>query len=216
VRTSAIAEKYSLPEARISGRGAHHTRLGEGVKKHVGLYGILTPGLPLCEALNIGYWRFLSEIGRFIEQKEATRSTWHAYCSFVFDKEGLCKDSRKTEVSKISNIVDFLEAGMKAESLRQQAITNNVANMQTPGYRRIDVNFEQLLTKAMDSRGAAELDKITPQIYQPQQTPVGANGNDVNLEGEVGEMVKNTLRHKAYVRLLNKKYLQMEAAINVR
>jgi flagellar basal-body rod protein FlgB len=128
----------------------------------------------------------------------------------------LYKDSRKTEVSKISNIVDFLEAGMKAESLRQQAITNNVANMQTPGYRRIDVNFEQLLVKAMDSRGAAELDKITPQIYQPQQTPVGANGNDVNLEGEVGEMVKNTLRHKAYVRLLNKKYLQMEAAINVR
>ena len=111
-----------------------------------------------------------------MEQKEAAGSIWHAYCSFPFDKEGLCKDSRKTEVSKISNIVDFLEAGMKAESLRQQAITNNVANMQTPGYRRIDVNFEQVLTKAMDSRGAAELDKITPQIYQPQQTPVGATG----------------------------------------
>ena len=119
-------------------------------------------------------------------------------------------------MSKISNIVDFLEAGMKAESLRQQAITNNVANMQTPGYRRLDVNFEQLLAKAMDSRGAAELGKATPQIYQPQQTPVDANGNDVNLEAEVGEMVKNTLRHKAYVRLLNKRYLQMEAAINVR
>ena len=53
-------------------------------------------------------------------------------------------------------------------------------------------------------------------IYHPKQTPVKSNGNDVNLESEVGEMVKNTLRHKAYIRLLNKKYHQMELAINVK
>ena len=96
VWASAIAEKYALPVARISGRGARHTPPGKGVKKHIGLYGILTPGLSPREASNIGFGRFLSEIGRFIEQKEATGSTWHAYCSFPFGKEGLCKDSRKT------------------------------------------------------------------------------------------------------------------------
>jgi len=119
-------------------------------------------------------------------------------------------------VSRTSNIVDFLEAGIKAESLRQKAIANNVANLQTAGYRRIDIKFEQLLAKALDSHGAADLDAIRPLIYQPRQTPVKSNGNDVNLETEVGEMVKNTLRHKLFVRLLNKKYLAMEAAINVR
>jgi len=120
------------------------------------------------------------------------------------------------QVSKVSNIVDFLEAGIRAEGLRQKAITNNVANLNTPGYRRVDVRFEQLLAKAMDSRGAADLDQITPELYRPMQTPVKSDGNDVNLEAEVGEMVKNTLRHRAYVRLLNKRYQQMQAAINVK
>ncbi len=119
-------------------------------------------------------------------------------------------------MSKISSIMDFLEAGIRAESLRQKAIANNIANLETPGYRRIDVEFKELLVKALDSSGEAELSQIEPKIYQPNTTPVRSNGNDVNLETEVGEMVKNTLRHKAYVRLLNKKYNQMELAINIK
>ncbi len=119
-------------------------------------------------------------------------------------------------MSKISSIMDFLEAGIRAESLRQKAIANNIANLETPGYRRIDVEFKELLAKALDSSGEAELSQIEPKVYQPNTTPVNSNGNDVNLETEVGEMVKNTLRHKAYVRLLNKKYNQMELAINIK
>ena len=119
-------------------------------------------------------------------------------------------------MSEISSIVDFLEAGIKAEGLRQRAITNNVANLQTPGYRRVDVRFEQLLANALDSNGAADLDEIEPDVNQPRQTPVKSNGNDVSLETEVGEMVKNTLRHRAYVGLLKKNYQQIETAINVR
>jgi flagellar basal-body rod protein FlgB len=131
-------------------------------------------------------------------------------------KRFLQRQYGKIAVSKISSIVDFLEAGIKAEGLRQKAITNNVANLQTPGYRRIDVRFEQLLAKALDSNGAADLDEIEPDVYQPRQTPVNSNGNDVSLETEVGEMVKNTLRHRAYVGLLKKNYQQIETAINVR
>ena len=119
-------------------------------------------------------------------------------------------------MSEISSIVDFLEAGIKAESLRQKTIANNVANLQTPGYRRIDVKFEQLLAKALDSNGAADLDDVMPQIYQPMQTPVKSNGNDVSLETEVGQMIKNSLRHKLFVRLLQRKYLGMQAAINTK
>ena len=45
---------------------------------------------------------------------------------------------------KTNNIVDVVEAGIKAESLRQKTIANNVANLQTPGYRRVDVKFKEL------------------------------------------------------------------------
>jgi len=117
---------------------------------------------------------------------------------------------------KTSNISDLLEAGIKAESLRQKAIASNIANIETPGYRRIDVRFEELLVKAVDTSGAVDLREIEPQLYQPKQGPIKPNGNDVNLEAEVGELVKNSLRHKAYIRLLNKKYHQIELAMSTK
>jgi flagellar basal-body rod protein FlgB len=119
-------------------------------------------------------------------------------------------------MSKAENIVDVINAGIKAETLRQKAIANNIANLETPGYRRIDVKFEELLAKCLRSSGEFDLNEVQPEIYRPKQTPVKSNGNDVNLEAEIGEMIKNTLRHKAYIRLLNKKYNQIELAMNVK
>lgn len=119
-------------------------------------------------------------------------------------------------MSKINNIFDIIEAGMKSESFRQKAIANNVANLQTPGYRRIDVRFQELLADALDSSGSVDVRDIEMQFYQPKNTSVNSNGNDVSLEVEVGEMIKNTLRSKAYIRILKKKYQQIELAMNVR
>jgi len=51
----------------------------------------------------------------------------------------------------VTGITDLLEAGIKAEGLRQKAIAGNMANLETPGYRRIDVKFEELLAKVLDS-----------------------------------------------------------------
>ena len=119
-------------------------------------------------------------------------------------------------MAEAGSIVDLLEAGIRAEALRQKTIASNIANLETPGYRRVDVKFEELLDKALDSTGMADLSEIEPQLHQPKQTPVKSNGNDVSLETEVGQMVKNTLRHKAYVRVLNKKYRQIELALNTK
>ena len=117
-------------------------------------------------------------------------------------------------MSKAENIVDLINAGIKAETLRQKAIANNIANLETPGYRRIDVRFEELLAKCLRSSEEFDLSEIETEIYQPKQTPVKSNGNDVNLEAEIGQMIKDTLRHKAYIRLLSKKYNQIDLAIN--
>ena len=119
-------------------------------------------------------------------------------------------------MSKTGNIIDFLEAGLRAEGLRQKAIASNIANMQTPGYRSVGVKFEHILAEALDSNGSVKLSEIEAQIHQPRTTPVKSNGNDVNLEVEIGKMVKNSLRHTAYVRMISKKYQQMDLAINVK
>lgn len=121
-----------------------------------------------------------------------------------------------TKMSKPESIAELLQAGIRAEGLRQKVIANNIANLQTPGYRRLDVKFRELLAKALASGGELKVSEIEPQVYEPRRTPVKSNGNDVNLEVEVGAMVKNSLRHKAYIRLLTKRYKQIEAAMEMR
>lgn len=113
------------------------------------------------------------------------------------------------------DIVKLLETGIKAEGLRQETIASNMANLETPGYRRLDVKFEDLLAKAVRSSDGLDSQKIEPEVYQPLNTPVRSNGNDVNLETEIGEMLKNSLRHTTYVRLLRRKFAQMETAMGV-
>lgn len=119
-------------------------------------------------------------------------------------------------MSSSNGITDLLNAGIKAENLRQKTIANNIANLETPEYRRIDVKFEELLEKSLNSSGPVDLEEIEPVIYRPLSTPVKLNGNDVNLESEVGRLVKNSLRHTAYIRLLTKKYKQIQMAIDVK
>ena len=119
-------------------------------------------------------------------------------------------------MSKTENIVNLIDAGIKAETLRQKAIANNIANLETPGYRRIDVRFEELLARCLRSNEEFDLSRIEAEIYQPKQTPVKSNGNDVNLEAEIGQMIKNTLRHKAYIRLLGRKYKQIDLAMDIK
>ena len=135
---------------------------------------------------------------------------------FLLSRQGLCINIWELLMSKTENILDLIDAGIKAETLRQKAIANNVANLETPGYRRIDVKFEELLARCLRSSGEFDLSEIEAQIYRPKQTPLNSNGNDVNLEAEIGQMIKNTLRHKAYIRLLSKKYNQIELAIGTK
>ena len=119
-------------------------------------------------------------------------------------------------MEKASNTTDLLAAALQAEALRQRAIASNIANIETPGYRRVDVKFEELLAKAMDEGGGkVDVQKAEPEVYEPRNTPVKANGNDVNLELEIGQMVKNTLRHDTLARLLIKKVNGIDKIIDV-
>ena len=114
-----------------------------------------------------------------------------------------------------TKILGLLETGMKAEGLRQQSIANNIANLQTNGYRRSDVNFESVLNKALGKGESFNPESLDFETYQTRNTPINENGSDVSLDSEAGEMVKNSLRHSAYMMLLKKKYQQITAAITV-
>ena len=108
--------------------------------------------------------------------------------------------------------IALLEAGLKAASLKQSVIANNIANADTPGFRRSDVRFQNLLAKALE-QGRASQDQIKPEVYQPLKTQVDDHGNDTNIDLEVGELIKNSSQYKVNMRLMNKLYKQLEQAI---
>ena len=112
-----------------------------------------------------------------------------------------------------STVMDLLAAGMRAESQRQQTIANNIANINTDGFRRSETNFEEALAKALDKNGSFDPAKLKTEIFQPGDTPINEFGSDVGLDTEVGEMAKNSLKHRTYMLVLKKKYLQMDQAM---
>jgi len=112
-------------------------------------------------------------------------------------------------------LLNYLQAGINAESARQSVIANNMANMNTKGYRKFDIKFEEAFAKLIENDEDINPNDIEAELVQPKNTPVNAQGNDVNLHAEVGELVQNTIRHKAFVRILAKKYEQYGLAIKV-
>jgi flagellar basal-body rod protein FlgB len=114
------------------------------------------------------------------------------------------------------SVVDYLEAGLKATGLRGKVISNNVANLETPGFRRSDVRFEQLLAKAISGGKEADLNVVVPQIVQPETTGLNEQGNDVSLDVEMGELIKNGLQSRVYLKTLAKIYSQIDMAIQDR
>ena len=116
-------------------------------------------------------------------------------------------------MSARDGVIEYIQAGLKAASMRQAAIANNIANLNTPGYRREAVEFEKLLAEALGSGGRVDLPEVAPRLIRPMTGPVNAVGNDVNMDMEVGELVKNASMYKVYLRLLSKLYQQMELAM---
>ncbi len=113
------------------------------------------------------------------------------------------------------NLLNYLQAGITAEAKRQSVTANNMANMNTNGYRKFDVKFDEAFAKLIENDEDINPNDIEAEIYQPKNGPLNEMGNDVNIHAEVGNLVKNTIRHKAFVRILAKKYEQYNLAIRV-
>ncbi|MCL2541336.1 MAG: flagellar basal body rod protein FlgB [Nocardioidaceae bacterium] len=81
-----------------------------------------------------------------------------------------------------SDAVSFvLHTAINGLAERQNVIANDIANVDTPGYRASSVDFETALKSAI-AGGSANGD--IQATVTPDQTPVGANGNNVDLRKE--------------------------------
>ena len=102
---------------------------------------------------------------------------------------------------------------LSATSLRAKVLANNIANQNVPGYKRQDVQFEDMLAKEMD-RGGKHADRIEPEVVTDFESKSRADGNNVDMEVEMTSLRENRLLYELYAGILSGQARMTQAAIH--
>ena len=108
-----------------------------------------------------------------------------------------------------------LQRAISGASTRQDALAANIANADTPGYRRVDVDFHGALAAAMgssDKRSALESTGFAPSVDKSAGA-VRADGSTVDIDAESAKMAANALDQQAAVQVAATRIHILESAI---
>jgi flagellar basal-body rod protein FlgB len=133
-------------------------------------------------------------------------------------------DELSTELSMMGKLMD-------ATALRTRVIAHNLANVNTPGFTRSKVVFEETLGEALH-RGdwdeakevkpevaedpGDEAKEVKPEVAEDPGGEVKGDGNNVHMETEMADLVKNTILYNIVNRILTGKIKGLELAIRGR
>ncbi len=110
----------------------------------------------------------------------------------------------------------LLERAMSGASLRQTALSNNIANANTAGYKRSDVDFASTLAGAIGNGDSAQ------QIDNVQFSPVvdqstgRADGNNVDIDTEMANLSENSVVYQTLVEVAKARIQIISSAIGGR
>lgn len=122
-----------------------------------------------------------------------------------------------------------LTTALNFREMRQELISSNVANANTPGFKAKKLDFEEALARALDVDGQMQMgvtderhhnvgnggfNNLEPEVYDDPNGVVSENGNTVDVEAEMAKMAENKLMYDALVQLINKKMGIMKYAVN--
>lgn len=108
---------------------------------------------------------------------------------------------------------------LDATVLRHEAIASNLANVETPNYKRVDVapGFEISLRQALAARDPTRLASVQPQLaVDSQALAQRQDGNTVQLESELVRLNQNTVAHTLHSQLITGALLRLRLAITGR
>jgi flagellar basal-body rod protein FlgB len=108
-----------------------------------------------------------------------------------------------------------LQKAIEGSSARQQAIAENLANVDTPGYQRVDVDFHTTLRDAM----ASGRDGVAGAAFTPQRdatAQVRPDGSSVDADVEAAAQARNGLEYEALVQISKARNDILESAMGTR
>jgi flagellar basal-body rod protein FlgB len=105
---------------------------------------------------------------------------------------------------------------MDMTELRQEAIAANLANAQTPGYKRGDVDgdFESAFKDALQAGRSDEIQRMDAKLAVDKAAPVNdATGNTVDIEKEMVHLSENQIQHQLETRMIGGRLARLRMAI---
>lgn len=103
---------------------------------------------------------------------------------------------------------------------RQQAISDNIANYETPGYKTKSVSFEDQLKAALDGTGsgtqgdlAGAIGSVQPVVTQANDETLRADGNAVDLEQQNIDLARTELNYSYSLQMMSDIFSRLKTAI---
>ena len=109
--------------------------------------------------------------------------------------------------------MDLLGSALGASEKSHRVVSQNIANVNTPGYQTKRLEFEQLLRQLQSTDGGDQPDEALP-VKNLAGLVERLDGNNVNLEKEVAELKENALAFQAFSHLLASRVSTMRRAIS--
>jgi len=127
-----------------------------------------------------------------------------------------------------SSQVSVLEKALGAASLRHKVISNNIANVNTPKFKKSEVSFENQLELALSSEKApiartherhlpvksTGINDVEPMINTITTTSFRNDDNNVDIDSEMAGLAKNTIYYNAVADRINKYFSNLKSVIN--
>ena len=126
--------------------------------------------------------------------------------------------------SGIYNYVNILDKAADAANLRNELLTNNIANVSTPSYKRKDLDFESVLqgelageknlSKAV-KKANQNLETLDAQVYTDNASlSYRLDGNNVDINTEEARLAENQIKYQALVDLMNQEFARYNTVLS--
>lgn len=126
--------------------------------------------------------------------------------------------------SNIYNYINILDKAADASNLRNELISNNIANVDTPGYKRKDINFEAMLQAEIagkntlyDSVKAANRDLTTldAQVFTDNSSlSYRLDGNNVDIATEEAYLAENQIKYNTLVDMMSQEFSRYKSVLS--
>ncbi|MBO7402880.1 MAG: flagellar basal body rod protein FlgB [Lachnospiraceae bacterium] len=122
------------------------------------------------------------------------------------------------------NYINVLDKAADASWVRNEVIANNIANVDTPGFKRKDVVFESYLQQSLSGKGSFDekvrdinLSGIKPSVYTDYaQLSYRYDDNNVDISTESANLAENQIRYYTLLESMSQEFSRIKTALTVK